>query len=381
MASDERRRIIEEASRILVEVELGKRGAQGALHAWIQRHSTHVVELLEQAGVKCRLKQVTAREWAEALHRADPRKGAATERGAPAASNNIVPLHANISWRSVTPASPHLEWWRAALVASSILVCALGALLLVGTHSNVYSTGPGEMRRVRLIDGSLLKLNSDSAVHMRYASGARDVELLNGEALFTVAHDARRPFRVTSENSVVQAIGTEFDVQRTKEGELKVLVTRGRIALFQTSPSRLSTPRVTASAGDTLSYRPRAGMSAVSIRATTTREKAELLDWTTGRITFNGTSVQEVVERFNRYNATQIVLDDPTIGQHTLGGQYRIDDPHGFAQSLAIFDVAVRVDPTTGTLHLFRQAQRVRAPDAAPLRESVALGGRSRGST
>ncbi len=380
MASDERRRIIEEASRILVEVEIGKFGARRTLHAWIERHSTHVAELLEQTGLKCRLKEIPAQGWEEALHRADLRESAAKERGSPDL-NNVIPLHANISWRSIAPTAPRLGWWRAALVVSSILVCALGVFWYVSTHTNVYSTGPGEMRRVRLVDGSLLKLNRDSAVRIRYASGARDIELLNGEALFTVAHDARRPFRVTAEDSVVQAIGTEFDVRRTEEGELKVIVTRGRIAFSQTSAFHLSTPRVTASAGDTLSYWPRAGMSAVDIRATTTRERAELLDWTTGSITLNGNSVQEVVERFNRYNTTQLVLDDSTIGRHTLGGQYRIDDPHGFARSLAIFDVAVRVDPKTGTLHLYRKAERARARNAAPLRESVAQGDRSGGPT
>ena len=371
MANDERQKIIEEASRILVGVEVGKLRAREALHAWAQRDVAHLAELLEQAQLKCRLKQVPAQDWAEALHRADVRERAAKNHRCPA-FNNVVPLHANISWRSIAPVAPRLGWWRAALVASSILVCALlGVSWLAGAPSAVYSTGPGEMRRVRLVDGSLLKLNRDSAVQIRYASEARSVELRNGEALFTVAHDPRRPFRVTAEGSVVQAIGTEFDVRRTEEGKLDVLVTRGRVAFSQASASHASTPRVIASAGEALSYRSRAGTSSVNLRAMTTRERAELLDWTTGSITFNGNSVQEVVERFNRYNATQIVLDDSTIGRHTLGGQYRIDDPQGFARSLAIFDVAVRADPKTSTLHLYREAEKARARDPAPLRGSV----------
>ena len=52
--------------------------------------------------------------------------------------------------------------------------------------------------------------------------------MLRGEALFRVHHDAGRPFRVYTDDAIVQAVGTQFDVYRRDDGTV-VSVLEGRV--------------------------------------------------------------------------------------------------------------------------------------------------------
>ncbi len=77
-------------------------------------------------------------------------------------------------------------------------------------------TSLGEQRFFKLDDGSVLYLNTQSRVEVRYSRAARVVRLIEGEAMFTVEHDAARPFRVMAGPTVIQAVGTRFNVYRTR---------------------------------------------------------------------------------------------------------------------------------------------------------------------
>jgi len=48
-------------------------------------------------------------------------------------------------------------------------------------------------------------LNTHSHVAIRFTAHTREVRLLDGEALFRVHHDTSRPFRVSTDDAVVQA--------------------------------------------------------------------------------------------------------------------------------------------------------------------------------
>jgi len=94
----------------------------------------------------------------------------------------------------------------------------------------VYSTAPGERRTLTLTDGSTVELNARSRIRVAYSSTGRDVELLEGQALFKVARSPSRPFVVHSGDSSVRAVGTQFDVNRS-HGAMIVTVVEGRVAV------------------------------------------------------------------------------------------------------------------------------------------------------
>jgi transmembrane sensor len=122
----------------------------------------------------------------------------------------------------------HARW------AAVIAFVAIGLAAFVWVflfREPIYVTQVGEQRSITLSDGSTIELNSRSKVRVRYSEHERALELLEGQALFRVAHDTSRPFIVTSDGTRVRAVGTQFDVNRKREGTV-VTVVEGRVSVL-----------------------------------------------------------------------------------------------------------------------------------------------------
>ena len=86
------------------------------------------------------------------------------------------------------------------------------------------TTGTGEVRSLRLADGSRVTLAPQSAV----AIGDRRVRLLRGAAYFDVRHDRVHPFRVLAGDVLATDLGTAFEVRREGAGA-HIAVRKGRV--------------------------------------------------------------------------------------------------------------------------------------------------------
>ena len=82
-----------------------------------------------------------------------------------------------------------------------------------------------------LNDGSVVTLNTSSAIEVSLVKSHRTVTLLSGEALFQVAHDTLRPFEVKTGDTTIRAVGTQFDVDSRTAGTT-VTVVEGKVAVF-----------------------------------------------------------------------------------------------------------------------------------------------------
>ncbi len=79
-----------------------------------------------------------------------------------------------------------------------------------------------------LPDGSIIDLNSRSRVRVHYQRDRREVELEQGEAMFSVEHDSSRPFVVQAGVGKVTVTGTRFDVRRDP-AQTRVVVEAGTV--------------------------------------------------------------------------------------------------------------------------------------------------------
>ena len=77
-----------------------------------------------------------------------------------------------------------------------------------------YATMTGELYSVPLPDGSLVTLNTRSAIRIDYSAQYRDIHLGEGEALFEAVEDIARPFRVIVDQAMVR--GGRHSVQRAQ---------------------------------------------------------------------------------------------------------------------------------------------------------------------
>ncbi|MBD9466153.1 FecR domain-containing protein [Pseudomonas sp. Pdm06] len=79
-------------------------------------------------------------------------------------------------------------------------------------------TATGEQRTLRLTDGTLINLNTHSALDVRFDDKQRRIVLQEGEILVETGHDDPRPFIVETREGRLRALGTRFLVKREDEG-------------------------------------------------------------------------------------------------------------------------------------------------------------------
>ncbi|MGS7250288.1 FecR domain-containing protein [Pseudomonas anuradhapurensis] len=85
-------------------------------------------------------------------------------------------------------------------------------------------TATGELRTLRLEDGTLLSLNSHTAVDIDYAGEQRIIVLHQGEISVQTGHQDPRPLLVRTADGRLRPLGTRFLVRREADGtRLEVL--------------------------------------------------------------------------------------------------------------------------------------------------------------
>jgi transmembrane sensor len=63
-------------------------------------------------------------------------------------------------------------------------------------------------------------------------------------------------------------------------------------------------------------------------------EVERLLQWRRGQLVFSGQPLSQVVEEFNRYNRTQLVIADDAIAGVKIAGSFRTTDVQGLLKFL-----------------------------------------------
>ena len=106
--------------------------------------------------------------------------------------------------------------WLGVAAGGGLLAAQTGAWDGVRALRADYRTATGELREVVLGDGSVLSLNTRSAVNVRFDASHRLIELLAGEILVTSGHGAgsAAPLVVATREGLVRALGTRFVVRQ-----------------------------------------------------------------------------------------------------------------------------------------------------------------------
>jgi len=206
----------------------------------------------------------------------------------------------------------------------------------------VYQTHHGQQSSWTLADGTVLRLNTDSQVKVRWGRNERVIELERGQIFMRVAHDAQRRLRVQAGGSNLIATGTQFDVYRLRGG-VTLTVLDGEVAAYvgeAPSPGG-SASAVVVHANEQLRIE-RSGStpvpSAVDARA------AEA--WLNRQIIFHERPLGEVAEEFSRYAPLPIEVDDPRLRQTAISGDFDAYDSESFLAFLrANGDVLIRRQP------------------------------------
>lgn len=239
-------------------------------------------------------------------------------------------------------------WTRRRLLAgagggvAASLVAALGVTTL-WTRDRI-ATPKGDVRRVSLPEGSAVTLNTDTVVRPAFAKAERRIDLLRGEALFDVAHNPARPFRVFADDVRIEAIGTSFTVRRHENGDVEVVVRHGLVDVRRVGSAE--GVRLAAATTSRVS-----GRSPIRPEILSPEAVDKSLAWREGRLDLTGLTLAEAAAEFARYSDYQIAFATADVGRLEVSGVYSVNDPEGFAKAAALsLGLEARALPTGVTL-------------------------------
>lgn len=218
------------------------------------------------------------------------------------------------------------RWWhdtvRVMQVAAAVTVMVGGALVIsrlratgdsaapIVASATEFVTGSGQRRTVRLPDGSTVVLGVSSTLRTRdgYGTGAREVDL-TGEALFTVGHDASRPFRVHVSGTVVEDLGTEFAVRGYRDDgdvpSIRVAVASGSVAV------RRGTTADTAIVLEPHDVATVRGPGDIDVSRGI--DVSRFTAFASGRLIFADTPLAEVVDELGRWYGVEVRVTDASL--------------------------------------------------------------------
>lgn len=171
------------------------------------------------------------------------------------------------------------------------------------------STGTGEVRVMRLADGSRITLAPQSAIAVDGRS-ARQVRLLRGTGFFEVRHDATHPFRVVVGKVVATDLGTAFEVRRDDDGA-RIAVREGRVRAACRHPAIVP---VDLGVGDRVALDCFAG----SYRTSKVPPSA-VASWTQGMLRVTDRPLSEVVEALRPWHRGLLVARGAGMARHVTG--------------------------------------------------------------
>jgi transmembrane sensor len=233
----------------------------------------------------------------------------------------------------LAPPQRRIRWFAPAVLAAAAALAIGFALWREGSHA-----AAAPLARRLLGDGSAVELNRGAVVRDAFTSQERRVELVSGEAYFSVATNPDWPFVVHAAGIDVRAVGTAFSV-RLEAGAVEVLVTEGRVGVRR---EKESAPTASAAAGAaTLVDAGQKATVALAVNApprvsaATPAQISRHLGWQAQLLDFSSAPLAVAVGEFNRRNHIQFELADAELAAMPIVASIRSDNVEGFAQFLA----------------------------------------------
>jgi transmembrane sensor len=222
----------------------------------------------------------------------------------------------------------NLGWTRRFAAMAAAAVMAIGIwqypVMMLRWEAD-YLTTVGDRSSVTLPDGSVMTLDTASAVAVDFADGKRNIKLLQGEAFFDVKPDPAHPFRVVASYSEVEVRGTAFSVRRDDEAD-RVVLEHGLVEV-----------RRVGNQPEKANLRPGEMIfaSGASLSAISPADLSTALAWRDGRLIFEDQPFSRVLSELQRYYRATVVMVDKRHDQLAVTGNYRLDNVEAAIQTLA----------------------------------------------
>lgn len=193
------------------------------------------------------------------------------------------------------------------------------------------STAIGENKTLELPDGSVITLNANTSISFpqTFSEEVREVRL-SGEAFFDVAHDADRPFVVSTDNGMkIQVLGTVFNVKSYPEDQnVETTLVSGKVRVVEEKDHKTVV----------LNPSQRATYDKNEDKIIVDRVKPQnLTSWRQGKLIYNETPIHQVIRDLQRRHKVSISVASPEIMNYKYTG---IFDNLTIEQIMDLFEVS-----------------------------------------
>lgn len=226
-----------------------------------------------------------------------------------------------VNWRRVGVEMAKVAAVIAAVVAIGRLATERDGAADEGGEMQKLYVPAGQRARMELPDGSKVWVNAQStltydAANFRKGKEPREVTL-DGEALFEVEADEKRPFRVNTKAVRVEVTGTELNVSAYESAEIAhVALLKGKAALYSPDGGELICVMNPAE-HVRLSER---GVSVAEIK------NYDYFRWSEGLICFNNEAVRDIFEKLELYFDITIDVEREKLLDYRYTGKFRTKD-------------------------------------------------------
>lgn len=178
------------------------------------------------------------------------------------------------------------------------------------------STIAGEKKEVRLRDGSIVYLNSESKLSYNEnfgEDGTRWVKL-EGEAFFEVAPDKSKPFIIESGTIVTEVKGTSFNIQAfTENNDIAITVLTGEVGV---SKKGMKNKIQLVPNTQALFSKENDQISILEVDA------QQFINWKNGILNFEDAQMEDVLNAIERWYGVNIVTENLSLNDCSLTAKF-----------------------------------------------------------
>lgn len=198
----------------------------------------------------------------------------------------------------------------------------------------------GQKSYLILPDGTSVWLNSDTQIKYssQFGKSTRRV-IINGEALFKVTKNEKKPFVVQTGSTEIEVLGTTFNVMAyPDEDEIETSLLEGKIKLTASGDGKQGlTETMEMKPGQTLKY-----SKSKKLFWFASFDDAEITGWKNNRLIFRNDSFENLIKKMERWFNVKVIYEEPELEEQRL--TVELYQGEQLDRLLEIIELALRVE-------------------------------------
>ena len=257
-------------------------------------------------------------------------------------------VHRNIKSRNSLRKSNFLKF------AASVIFIIGASLFGINEYMNFgikhTYTSNQEIKNIVLPDGSKVILDAKTKLDIKYFSDKREINIIEGKALFDVTSNPNKPFIVNANMIKVEVLGTNFEVKNEID-KIVVDVINGKVKVEQNKNNEFQQLAILTK-GKHISFDKQSKkviLKDIDIN--------NIASWKDGILFFYFFSLEKAINEFKKYQDINITIQKD-IKNYTVSGSFSIHEIDKFIFALTkIYPIKVdnKVDNKVDSTYIYKK--------------------------